>query len=512
LTVIPLEWLPVFSIILPLAAGFILVAVGSFVPVRLQAWSAFATTAVTFSLTVSLLFAVMDGQVVTHQMAGWRPPFGIVLAVDSLNGFVAAVVAGITMLAALYSIEYMKHEGGQTYYYALLMLILSGMMGITLTGDLFNLFVFLELSSVATYALVAFNLDHEGLEAGIKYCIMGATATSMVLLGIALLYGALGTLNMADIAQRLAGERFLPGTLEGNALVAPLAVALLIWGFGVKAAVVPMHTWLPDAHPAAPSPISAILSGVYIKVGLYAMVRVLFTAYHVQPGEALLIFLSTLGVVTMVFSGFMALAQTDIKRLLAFSSVMNIGYILFGVGIGSLLGLTGGLYHLLNHAVLKSLLFLAAGVIVHQTGVRDMSKLGGLGRKMPLTMGAFAVGGFGIAGVPPLNGFVSKWIIFKAAIETGQPLFIFYVLLGAVMSVIAVAYIVNAFRSVFLGQLRREHENLREAGPLMLVPMLALMVAAVVFGVFPQLGLNFVEPAVQAALHPGNYVEQVLGG
>ncbi len=509
---IPSEWLPVAIIITPLVTGFLLIPLGPYTSKKFQGFFATIASFLTFVFTVLLFLKVIDGTIVIHKMAGWKAPFGIVLVVDALNGFVTMVVVGIVMLATVYSIEYMKHDTGLSYYYSLLMLMLSGMVGVTLTGDLFNLFVFLEIASIAAYGLVAFRLTElDPLEAGFKYCIMGAVATSFILLAIGLLYGLLGTVNMADMAEKLKTGNFLYGAKNGN-IILPIILAVLIWGFGIKAAVVPMHTWLPDAHPAAPSPISAILSGVFIKVGVYAMIRVLFTIYGIQPGNCLLFYVMTFGVITMVFAGFLALAQSDVKRMLAFSSIMNIGYILFGVGIGNFLGLVGGLFHLLNHAILKALLFLAAGSIIHQTGIRDMRQLGGLGRKMPITLTVFVIGGFGIAGVPPLNGFVSKWIIFKAAIETGQPILIFYVVMGVVMSAVAVAYIVNALRNIFFGESKIDLENVEESPPLMLIPMVILSAMVVILGIFPQFGFNLVEPAVKATVFPASYIHQVLGG
>ena len=322
-------------------------------------------------------------------MAGWKPPFGILLVVDVFNGFIAFITAFLVLFATVYSIEYMKHDTGLSYYYALLMLLLSGMMGVVLTGDIFNLFVFLELTSISAYGLVAFrSMEMEPLEAGFKYLVMGATATSLVLLGIALLYGAVGTVNYADIAYRLKNGGLLVG-VKGN-LVLPLSLIFIMGGFGIKAAVFPLHTWLPDAHPAAPSPVSAILSGVVIKVGVYALCRILFLVF--QPAHINWVFLiSMVSFFTMTVGNFMALLQDDIKRMLAFSSIAQIGYILVGVAAANQLGISGVLLHIFNHSIMKGLAFLCAGAFLHQVGTRKLDELAGVGSKMPLTTMALTI-------------------------------------------------------------------------------------------------------------------------
>lgn len=511
LGLIPIIWLPVLAIITPLALGFLLIFLGFITPVRLQAWLSFASSLLPLLFVVLMLPVVLDGQVIVHWMSGWWPPVGIVLTVDCLNAFVSLVVAAIFALSTLYSIKYMERETGLTYYYSLLMLMEAGLMGMTLTGDIFNLFVFTEIAGISAYALVSFEIERaEALEAGFKYAIMAATATTFIILGIALIYSVLGTVNMADVALRMQRGAFLMGGHAWSTLL--IALAILMWGYGVKAAFVPLHSWLPDAHAEAPAPISAILSGVFIKVGVYAIIRIAFTVYGLELISSYLVYIATFGALSMVFAGFLALAQSDLKRMLAFSSVMNIGWILLGVGIGNVLGVVGGLFHLLNHAVLKALLFLISGAIIHETGVRDMRALGGLGRKMPITTFAFAIGGMGIAGVPPLNGFWSKWIILKAALEQGGPIYLSYVIVGITMSAVAVVYMFNALRSIFLGKPKVNLDNVREPPSLMLIPILVLMLIVVVLGIYPQLGLDLVEPAAKAVENQLNYVSKVLGG
>ncbi|MCX8191964.1 MAG: proton-conducting transporter membrane subunit, partial [Nitrososphaerales archaeon] len=275
---IQIDALPIFAIIPSMMAGFLLILLGERVSRMVHVT---LTSIVTFiaMISSSILYAhTKDGKVIIHKMGGWPPPIGIVIAADALNSLFSLVVSLIVLFSTIYSYRYMEHDDGQSYFYALICLMLCGMNGIILTGDLFNLFVFFEISAIASYGLVAFRKDEwEPVEAGFKYAMISAIGTVFLLLGVALIYGLFGVLTMASIAERVSSGTFLEGARINGNYVIPIAAALLIWSFGIKAAMAPMHTWLPDAHPAAPSPISAILSGVFVKVGVYAMIRLLYT-------------------------------------------------------------------------------------------------------------------------------------------------------------------------------------------------------------------------------------------
>ncbi len=508
---IPIEQLPVLAIVAPLFTSFVMPLLGYYVSERVQGWVSTIALACSFIFCLMMIPTVWNGKVIIHAMGAWKPPFGIILAVDSVNAFVAVVVTGVCALASAYSLEYMKHDYGLVYYYALLLLMVSGMVGVTLTGDLFNTFVFLEIMSVACYGLVAFRKDvWEPLEAGFKYCIMGGVATTIYLLGISLLYGYIGTLNMADIADRLSRGILVSGaTLSPTVLTT--ALILLAWGLGLKAAIAPMHTWLPDAHPAAPSPMSAILSGVYVKVAVYMIARLVFTIYGVPFAGYFLAILVALSLFTMIISGFIALVQNDIKRMLAFSTVLNIGYISLGIGVGTQLGVTGGLFHLLNHALAKALLFLGAGAVIFRTGTRNMEELGGLARRMPVTAGTFILGSLAISGVPPFNCFWSELTIYAACIASGNILNILGAVVMVVMSAVALAFYIRAINRVFFGASRMDTSSVTEVPLAMKLPLLVLTALCVLIGVYPQLGVIFVNPAATALFSQASYIRQCLG-
>jgi len=450
-----------------------------------------------------LINPVFDGgQRIIYMLGGRIPPFGINLVVDSLSLLLAILASGLTLLAVIYSYKYMKKYTGLVQYYALVMLLMAGILGIILTGDLFNLFVFLEIMAISAYALVAFTTGKEQVEAAFKFQVLSTIGTLGVLIGIALLYAMTGTLNMADLAQRIP--------LVGQSPIFSFALVFFLLGFGLKAAMVPLHSWLPDAHPAAPSPISALLSGVVIKTGVYGLARVIFTIYGVSMVaiHPFLLAVLALGVATMVVGGLMAMVQVDIKRMLAFSSISQMGYILFGIGIATGLAITGAIFHVLNHAIMKALLFMCAGVIVYRIGTRDMSKLGGLAKKMPVTALGFLVGGLAIAGIPPFNGFWSKLMLYIAGFQSGNSL---AAVVAILMSVITLGYFLRFFQQIFLGKLPKNLEEVKEAPLSMLLPIVILILLCILIGLYPQVFMNLSQSATNAVLDQTGYIRSVLG-
>lgn len=497
----------ILTIVLPLFGALLTPLVGMigrrYGVEHLRDWFAVGIVVTTFTIVVSMAPAVWGGEILVYRLGGWAPPWGINLVVDGLSLFMAIIIAGIGSLVAIYSIVYMQCKNGLTQYYTLLLLITAGMMGVVLTGDIFNLYVFLEITCISAYALVAFERRWESIEASIKYLIIGSIGTSFLLLGIALTYGVAGSLNIADLAGRLAiigsGGQPLP-------MVMVMVLTLFVVGFCIISAVVPLHAWLADAHPAAPSPISALLSGVIVTIGVYGMLRIVYMMFGVL---AVGILLSVLGLVSMIVGGLMALVQRDIKRLIAYSTVSQMGYILLGVGLGTAMGIEGGLFHLFNNAIMKALLFMCAGAIVYRVGTRSLDELGGLYRNMPVTATVFAIGALAVAGVPPLNGFASKWTIYMAGIEAGKPVF---VAVAVIISALTLAYFLKVLASVFFGQRPTHLRDVKEAPMLMLFPMCILAGLCIVFGLLPQLGIDLVQPAQAAIMQVDNYIGSVLGG
>ena len=494
------EILP-YLIIIPLFGAFSMPIVSLIGRKAREAWAVIISGA-TLVVASALFYSVWDTKKIIVYTLGAKTPFGqgvnfpvrIVWEVDLLSAIMALTVAFVSFMAVIYSIGYMKHDTGLDKYYTLIIILELGMLGIAITGDLFNFYVFLEIMSIASYALVAFRNDTwEGIEAGIKYMFVGSIASSLVLLGIALLYGQYGTLTMGYLAIKI---------LENPTVTAKVALALFIAGLLFKSGAAPVHMWLADAHPAAPSSISAMLSGLVIKVGgVYALARILFSIYSPLGNKILEVYhqpyinMSAVGWVIIIFAcltliigNAMAVIQTDIKRLLAYSSVGQIGYILLGLGIGLVaygthtgeIALAGAIYHTVNHALMKALLFLAAGAVIHEVGTRNLNELSGLAKTMPKTTFAFLIGAAAIVGLPPLNGFASKWLIYESSAMYNP-------VLGAI-AIIGTAFCTAAYVKVlytFFGRPSERIANAKDPETSMMLPMFLLVLAIVIMGLFP---------------------------
>jgi multicomponent Na+:H+ antiporter subunit D len=413
-----------------------------------------------------------------YHLGGWPTPIGIDLRLDSLATLLLLAINTVGLAVGLYSIDYMRRYTASSHFYGLFLLMVTGMNGVVLAGDLFNLYVFLEVAVVASYSLVAFGCSHEELEASFKYIVLGSLSSAVILIGIALVYGVTGTLNMAQMAARIA-ETGMNGPLL-------LALGLFICGFSFKAALVPFHAWLPDAHPAAPAPVSAMLSGVLIKaVGIYVLARLAFNVFGV--GDSELSLLRWLGVLSMVAGGLLAAGQTDIKRLFAYSSISQVGFIVLGLGLGTPLGLVGALYHLVNHAMFKSLLFLNAGAVEYATGTRKLKELGGLNRALPVTGATSLVASMSIAGVPPFNGFWSKLIIVLACVEAG---FYGFAATAVLISIVTLAYQLKVQRLAFFASLPHSLKDLKREPRLMSLAMILLATACIALSFLVLSGLR----------------------
>ncbi|MFC1551506.1 complex I subunit 5 family protein [Candidatus Latescibacterota bacterium] len=491
--------LPLF-IALPLGAAFIIPLAG-----MLREWLADTIAVVTTGLLVLLAFGRMGEDTVVYALGGWNPPFGINLYSDSMTVFFHLIVAIISFLVVLYSLEYMRRYTGVVKYYCLLMLMIAGMNGVIASGDLFNIFVFLEIASISSYALVAFGIESEELEASFKYLVLGGIASSFILFGIALTYSITGTLNLAHIGQ------VFEGGVSGS--MVKLISALFIMGFGLKTALMPFHAWLPDAHPSAPAPISAMLSGLLIKaLGVYCLIRIFFNVFGF--GQSFSTIFITLGMLSMIGGALLAAGQDDFKRLLAYSSISQMGYIIFAVGIGTPLAIIGGLLHLLNHAFFKSLLFLCSGAVNYATGTRDLNKLGGLWTKMPVTSATCAIGSLSISGIPPLGGFFSKLIIVIATVQAYDTLgSAAYWLAGVtvLVSFVTLLYFVKLLKMAFFGPLPAKLANVKEVPVLMWSVLVILTVFCIGFGLACPYFIDMIEPVQEVLFDKGTYIINVLG-
>jgi len=492
--------IPLF-VIVPLAGAFLLSLLGKKVN-----WLADLFGVLT-SLTLCVLsfFSVKlcnTAGIATYSVGAWKPPAGIGLVVDGLTAFMLVTVNLIAFCVTVFAVNYMERFTSKWKFYTLFLLMLAGMNGVVVTGDMFNLFVFLEIASVASYALVAFGTERHELEAAFKYAIMGTVGSLFILLGIAFLYSYTSTLNMADMAVVLSQNGY------GNVVM--LVSVLFIMGFGLKAALVPFHAWLPDAHPSAPAPISAMLSGVLIKsLGVYALCRVLYNVIGItQNISSVLMFL---GALSMVVGVFLAIGQWDFKRLLAYHSISQIGYVVLGIGLGTPLGILGGLFHLFNHSVFKSLLFLNSGAVEYATGTRNLQKMSGLFSRMPVTGATSLTASMSIAGIPPFNGFWSKLIIIIAAVQAGHLWYAFWAVLA---SILTLASFMKVMKYVFYGKLRKKWLKVKEVPVFMLVSMSLLAVICTIGGLLLVHNIKdmLLGPAVKSLAEGLKYADLILKG
>lgn len=466
------------------------------------------------SITASLAFilalirpVMLGGEIIAYWLGGRVPAggyaIGIALEVDALSLFFALIVAVAVFVSGVYSIQYMRHDDNEREYYTLFLMLAGGVMGLVLSGDLFNMFIMVEVLTFAAVALTAFRNTATGaLEAAFKYLVVGCIGSTCILVGTAMLYAQAHTLNLAQLAQ------LIPGNLNTATKV---AFALLFVGFGTKAFIVPFHPLAADAHGAAPASISVMISGVLTKSGIYGIIRLtyfLFQTMNLGTMQFLLVFVGSLSMFICVT---MALAQHDFKRLLAFHSISQIGYVLTAVGLCTALGVSAGLYHAMNHTLFKGLLFLAAGAVLHETGTTDLGKLGGLSKKMPHTTVLFLIGAFSISGIPPFNGFASKWMVYQAtyqkAVESGNIGFLLVTIIALVTSVLTLASFVKVSQSVFFGQLPKELEHVKEVSFGMRLAMGIFALLCILTGLFPGLVTTYItEPAARAVFHVAEYI------
>ncbi len=468
------ENLPILQVIVPLLAAPVCLLLRN----GTLAW-ALATAVGWFTLyaALTLLGSVPEGGLIRYDLGGWEPPWGIEYIVDRLDAYVLVIVAAIGALVLTYARASVAREirrSQHAAFYAAMLLCFAGLLGIVITGDAFNLFVFLEISSLSSYALISLGRDRRALTASYQYLIMGTLGATFILIGVGLLYMLTGTLNMLDLATRIP-------ELEGNR-TAIAAAAFLVVGICLKIALFPLHLWLPNAYTYAPSVVTAFLAGTATKVAVYVLLRFLFTVFGFDAPlkewvGTLLIALALAGVLV---ASLVAIFQDDVKRIFAYSSVAQIGYIVLGIGFASVTGLTATLVHLFNHAVMKAVLFLALGAVVYRVGGARLADMRGLGRSMPLTMAALVAGGLSLIGVPLTAGFISKWYLVLAALEAGWWPIAVLVLVG---SLLAVIYVWRVVETVYMQPRSAGATEVKEAPWHMLLPIWVLVVANVWFGI-----------------------------
>src|SRR6056297_2019913 len=503
-----------FYVILPLASAFLIPIFGRMV----KGFQKSLLTLVLLFLTVMTFHILFRGlkEPITYQVGGWEPVNGIPIAIymvfDGLSALLLLVISLIGFLSTFYSISYIRKFTSQNNFFALLSLMIAGMNGVVLTGDMFNLYVFLEIAVIASYALVAFGVEKTELEASFKYQILGGVASILILFAIGLLYWQTKTLNIADISSQLASN--------SNNFFLTFTQIILISGFGLKAAMIPFHAWLPDAHSSAPSPISAMLSGVLIKaVGIYAILRLFFNMFAITHEISIVI--TVIGALSMVIGVFLAIGQWDLKRLLAYHSISQMGYVVIGIGMGMLilnnggnksiasLAIAGGLFHLINHAVFKGLLFLNAGAIEYVTGTRNLKMLGRIAKDLPVTTSTSLGASLSISGIPPFNGFFSKLIIIIAAIK-GQ--FYLLAILAVLVSIITLASFMKFQRYAFFNK-KTFTRKVKEVPFTMCFSMIVLVILCLALSLLAIPGVREVvlTPAVDVIMRTTEYSSSIIG-
>jgi multicomponent Na+:H+ antiporter subunit D len=483
--------LPVLPVLVPLVGAPLCLALRS----RIVAWYIFLLAALgSLGSAVLLAVRVADGETMRYAVGGWPTPQGIEFVIGGFNTPVLLLVSFIAVVAAVYARRSVAAEvdtGRVSLAYACLCLTLTGLLGITVTGDAFNVFVFLEISSLSSYALIALGRRRRALVASFRYLVIGTVGATFVLIGIGLAYAVTGTLNMADLARRLAD-------IDGNRALFASAVFVFV-GLAIKMALFPLHAWLPAAYAEAPSAVSTLLAATSTKVAIYVFCRFAFTvfgatlAFGTMPIGRVGLLLAS---VAMLVGSAVACFQTDLKYLLAWSSVAQIGYIMAGVSLATMAGVSAGYLHMINHALLKAALFGAAGLLLLRLGSVRLSALAGLGRRMPWTFAAVVIAGLGLVGVPPTAGFVSKWALAAALLDQGQWPVLVVIVVSSLLAVVYVGRIVEVawFREpVEIGETAKAPAS-------MVAAVWVLVLASVYFGLDATLPAGLADAAGDALL------------
>ena len=484
--------LPALQVVVPLVAAPLCLLAGRAWLAWIIAFAASATATVT---ATTLAYLTFHNGAISYHMGGWAPPWGIEYVVDTANAFILMLVSAISTVVLAYSPASVAREirpGSQHLFYCMFILCLTGLLGITVTGDAFNVFVFLEISSLSSYALIAMGGQRKALTAAFQYLIMGTIGATFFLIGVGLLYMMTGTLNMADMQARI------PSLQDSRPVLA--AFAFITVGLALKAALFPLHLWLPNAYAFAPSAVSAFMAATATKVSLYVLLRFTFTIFGAKfaflnlPLHWVLLVPS---VIAMFAGSFSAIFQRDIKRMLAYSSIAQIGYITLGISLASSAGIAAALIHIFNHGLMKAALFCAIGCIFYRIGTTRIEQMAGLGRQMPWTTTAIVVAGLSLLGVPLTAGFISKWYLVQAALQADLWWLVVLVVLS---SMLALVYIWRLVEAMYFKEPPPGRGAVAEAPLSMLVPTLLLAGANIYFGIDTRVPVAMSESAATLLL------------
>ncbi len=487
---------PVLLVIAPLLVG----AATVLAPSGRFAWyMAVATSAFCLWMGISLAMEVSQNGVVSYHMGGWAPPRGIEFRIDALNSLAVVIISFMGLMSAIYAQPAVEREiriEKRPMFYTAYQTCLAGLLGIVLTGDAFNLFVFLEISSIATYVLVALGAgrDRRALTASFNYLILGTIGATFFVIGVGFLYAATGTLNMADMARIMEADSL------HHSRVVQAGFGFIVVGLGLKAAMFPLHQWLPPAYAHAPSFVTVFLSSTATKAAFYALARFMFSVFDptfsfLEP--VFLYVLAPLAAIAMLACSFQAVFQTDVRRILAYSSVAQVGYMLLGLATGTAAGLTAGMFHMANHALMKGALFMAVGAAALNASVWKVSHFNGAAARAPLTFTGLAVAGFSLMGVPLTAGFLSKWKLLEATLAEGW--WWAAVVIG-ISSFLALFYVGRIMQAAFFAKAEEGAPEIKEAPFVVLLPLWLLAGLNIVFGLNPSLPLGMAEAGARAVL------------
>ena len=488
------DHLPILIVLVPFLAAPLIVVIGS----RRLAWPiAIMATLTSFFIAIKLLLQVIDGGVISYHLGGWAPPMGIEYRIDVANAIVLLLISAIGTIVLPYMLQSVKYEISKkhhTLFYTAYLLCFTGLMGMVATGDAFNIFVFLEISSLSTYVLVSMGakMDKRALTAAYNYLILGTIGATFFVIGIGFLYAGTGTLNLADIAAYI--------TAHGTDRTIQTAFAFIVVGIGLKVAIYPIHLWLPSAYTYAPSAVSVFLAATATKAAIYVLLRFMFSVF--QPDflyemNAIKGIMLPLALAAMFVASLIAVFQSDFKRMLAYSSIAQIGYILVGISLLSTTGLGGAIVHLFNHGITKAALFMGVGALVLRTGSSFYVKIEGMGKVMPFTSFAIVIAGLSLIGVPGTAGFISKWMLVQAAIEQGWwPIALAIV----ASSLLAVIYVWRVVEVLYMKQ-PADGYTTKDAPLSMLAPLWIMALATIWFGFDTDLALTAARSAADGFLH-----------
>ncbi len=487
---------PVHYIALPLMAAFLIPLFGKLNKDLVRLIPGLVLLYLSYISVVLMTQVISLDTTIIEVIAGWSPPWGINLVFSPFTGFLVSLFSMLGFLIWLYTYNFKPEiDYAQTQkFYVLFMMLITGTIGVVLTGDIFNLFVFLEITAISAYSLTAFYRERDGAEAAFKYLLIGSFASFLILLAIVLLYTQVGTLNMAEIALKMP---------DVNPYMKGVILILFFVGFGIEAEMFPLNGWAPDVYTQAPGPIGAIFSGMVVKAGIYSLIRVIYTLFDISEILPLLIIM---GIITMAVAEVIALRQGRLKRMLAYSSIGQMGVVLVAFGIGTYEAVFAAIFLMFNHAIIKGMLFLSGTYLVYHSTEKNIADLDGIGKQMPFTSFLFALGALAIVGLPPFAGFWSKLYVLMAAADERL---IWVIAIILVVSVIEIVYYFRVIHRIYFKE-RTSTIEIKIPSINAKFVMLVLALIIVVIGVYPDLISGLIERAAADLLDKQHYIQSVL--